>query len=159
MIKQKIRQLVLDRDKKCIECGSTEELTIDHIIPLSRGGISTPDNLRTLCGKCNRRKSSFVSWGWLERIMMALHIDEIIERLRNELKGQLSTVLAQSTLKIGEISGQIPSLQSQINKTANKNYELEKVIVNLNDKIFLLEKYLKIKVEEIPSSKEYKKIK
>ncbi|WP_231702937.1 HNH endonuclease [Tsukamurella asaccharolytica] len=33
-------------------------LEIDHIIPVSRGGMSTADNLQTLCWRCNRSKSN-----------------------------------------------------------------------------------------------------
>lgn len=33
-------------------------LEVDHIIPVSKGGLTTPDNLQTLCWKCNRSKSN-----------------------------------------------------------------------------------------------------
>jgi 5-methylcytosine-specific restriction endonuclease McrA len=33
-------------------------LEIDHIVPVSRGGLSTVDNLQTLCWRCNRTKSN-----------------------------------------------------------------------------------------------------
>ena len=33
-------------------------LEIDHIVPLSKGGVTTEDNLQTLCWKCNRSKGS-----------------------------------------------------------------------------------------------------
>ncbi len=33
-------------------------LEIDHIIPLSKGGITTEKNLQTLCWKCNRAKGA-----------------------------------------------------------------------------------------------------
>ena len=33
-------------------------LHIDHIIPICKGGKSTPDNLRVLCSKCNSSKGS-----------------------------------------------------------------------------------------------------
>jgi len=36
-------------------------LEVDHIIPVSKGGLSTPDNLQTLCWKCNRSKSNKVA--------------------------------------------------------------------------------------------------
>ena len=44
----------------CQLCGrnvSDNELHLDHIIPVSRGGISTVENLRLLCAECNREKS------------------------------------------------------------------------------------------------------
>ena len=36
-------------------------LEVDHVIPVSRGGMSTPDNLQTLCWRCNRTKSNKVA--------------------------------------------------------------------------------------------------
>jgi 5-methylcytosine-specific restriction endonuclease McrA len=39
-------------------CGSTEEPHYDHIIPWSKGGTDTADNLQILCGPCNRRKGA-----------------------------------------------------------------------------------------------------
>jgi hypothetical protein len=56
-----IRAAVLDRDgHKCSYCGSPYDLTIDHIIPVAKGGTSTIENLRTLCGRCNMLKGSGV---------------------------------------------------------------------------------------------------
>ena len=49
-----LRNSIFERDGfKCIKCGSTVDLQIDHIIPFSRGGQTTEDNLQTLCLKCN----------------------------------------------------------------------------------------------------------
>ena len=42
----------------CQECGKSEDLTIDHIVPLSKGGTDDLDNLRWLCRKCNSRKGA-----------------------------------------------------------------------------------------------------
>ncbi|MCS6574211.1 HNH endonuclease [Curtobacterium flaccumfaciens pv. flaccumfaciens] len=33
-------------------------LEVDHIVPVSRGGLSTPENLQTLCWRCNRTKGA-----------------------------------------------------------------------------------------------------
>lgn len=48
---------ILERDgHACLTCGSTEDLTIDHIVPIVRGGGDEDHNLRTLCRRCNSRK-------------------------------------------------------------------------------------------------------
>lgn len=49
------RNYIIQRDKKmCVWCGDTEQLTMQHVIPYSRGGESTTRNLVTLCNKCNQ---------------------------------------------------------------------------------------------------------
>lgn len=41
----------------CAKCGATTALSVDHIIPLSRGGTHDRENLQCLCLPCNMRKS------------------------------------------------------------------------------------------------------
>ncbi|MBD2209206.1 HNH endonuclease [Calothrix sp. FACHB-156] len=57
-----VRKYVFQRDKyQCQSCGKTAletDLTIDHIIPLSRGGQNDMSNLQTLCNICNQKKSN-----------------------------------------------------------------------------------------------------
>lgn len=43
----------------CVRCNTKEDLTVDHIIPLSKGGAPfDKENLTTLCGPCNTSKGN-----------------------------------------------------------------------------------------------------
>ena len=43
---------------KCVECGLIDDLEFDHVIPFSKGGSSTTENLRILCRVCNRKRGA-----------------------------------------------------------------------------------------------------
>lgn len=60
-----LREKIKKRDNyTCKNCKNNLDkepnllLEIDHIIPLSKGGITSEDNLQTLCWKCNRSKGA-----------------------------------------------------------------------------------------------------
>jgi 5-methylcytosine-specific restriction endonuclease McrA len=53
------RRGILRRDRhSCQYCGTNKDLTLDHVIPRSRGGRHSWDNVVTACSKCNSRKSN-----------------------------------------------------------------------------------------------------
>ena len=61
----KLREKIKERDNySCKKCGASIQdepnllLEIDHIIPLSKNGLTEEKNLQTLCWKCNRSKGS-----------------------------------------------------------------------------------------------------
>lgn len=50
-------QSVLDHfDGKCARCGSTDNIHMDHVVPISRGGQHSPSNIQPLCRTCNLQK-------------------------------------------------------------------------------------------------------
>lgn len=60
-IPESTRIYVWRRDQgKCARCGTRENLTYDHIIPVSKGGGNSPRNVELLCDKCNRKKGDSI---------------------------------------------------------------------------------------------------
>lgn len=65
LMTSKLREHIKQRDDyTCQKChNSTEKepnllLEIDHIVPLAKQGLTTEDNLQTLCWRCNRHKGT-----------------------------------------------------------------------------------------------------
>jgi 5-methylcytosine-specific restriction enzyme A len=42
----------------CTDCGSTSDLTGDHIVPLSQGGLNVPGNIAVRCRSCNSARGN-----------------------------------------------------------------------------------------------------
>lgn len=58
---------ILRRDKNaCVYCGSISDLTIDHVVPISKGGTNGWDNVVAACRSCNEVKGnrSLEQMGW-----------------------------------------------------------------------------------------------
>src|SRR6266704_4933465 len=71
-VKRKIsRRALFARDGwRCVYCGSTSgRLTLDHVVPRSRGGDSVWENVVTSCAPCNLRKGDRL----LEEAGLKLH--------------------------------------------------------------------------------------
>lgn len=59
-VTNRLRFQIYARDhNRCRRCGRySDNLEIDHIVPIAKGGKSTPDNLQSLCPKCNKEKGT-----------------------------------------------------------------------------------------------------
>ncbi len=56
---KEVRELVFKiHGHICLCCGSTENLTIDHVIPIYYEGENSISNLQPLCSSCNSRKGT-----------------------------------------------------------------------------------------------------
>ncbi len=56
-VSAEVRAAVLAKtDGRCAACGSMEDVEIDHVVPISKGGTGEESNLQALCRKCNRKK-------------------------------------------------------------------------------------------------------
>lgn len=66
--RDELRLLVMEKDKyRCFYCGEDGE-TIDHVVPRSKGGLTTPQNCVWACMDCNNRKGSLSKETFLQRI-------------------------------------------------------------------------------------------
>jgi 5-methylcytosine-specific restriction endonuclease McrA len=60
---KKLREKILNRDNfTCYWCGQ-EATTADHLIPISKGGISAEDNMVAACHRCNSGKRDRIAPG------------------------------------------------------------------------------------------------
>lgn len=63
-----VRRAVFARDGRCcVYCGCLSgPFDLDHVIPLSRGGGNSADNISVACASCNRSKSDKTPEEWLQ---------------------------------------------------------------------------------------------
>lgn len=53
---RRLSQMMRAAHPWCAKCGSTKDLTLDHIISLANGGTNDAANAQVLCRKCNSQK-------------------------------------------------------------------------------------------------------
>lgn len=63
LMSRALRKQIMERDNyTCQICGKympdEVDIEIDHILPVSKGGLTEPNNLQVLCGDCNRHKGA-----------------------------------------------------------------------------------------------------
>lgn len=58
---RKLSKWLREAQPWCSWCGTTADLTVDHIVPLVLGGTNELDNLRVLCRSCNSARKKLSS--------------------------------------------------------------------------------------------------
>lgn len=58
---QTIRRRLFDGQPLCVQCQAKGRVSLaterDHIVPIFRGGLDTPDNTQALCAACHETKT------------------------------------------------------------------------------------------------------
>jgi 5-methylcytosine-specific restriction endonuclease McrA len=64
--KEDVRALLKSQGRVCFYCHATlKKFSVDHFIPLARGGSNGPSNLVLSCLPCNCRKAARMPWEWM----------------------------------------------------------------------------------------------
>ena len=103
-----VRKRILDKCKnRCVNCGSTETLEVDHIIPLSRGGKHNEDNFQILCKTCNLKKGRGVDYEKYFKIGESTEYiylsNEFIEVLPHLVQGESEAIIKNMFTKNDEL--------------------------------------------------------
>ncbi|NBP60230.1 MAG: HNH endonuclease [Candidatus Fonsibacter lacus] len=53
---QDLLRIYKELGQSCVVCKTTKDITIDHIVPISKGGTNNQENLQILCRSCNSKK-------------------------------------------------------------------------------------------------------
>lgn len=89
---QDTRQLLYERaEKKCELCGRKillKEMTIDHVVPLSMGGLDDVNNLACTCQPCNLFKGNILPDNFLERISL-IYLYQMKKKHGNKIRWKI----------------------------------------------------------------------
>lgn len=150
--------MVLQRDGKCLKCGTTENLTVDHIVPKFRGGLDGTDNLQTLCKSCNMKKGASMPIRLTSRILQAFNVEQIVYIAKDELKSMIKQYT--NKLRADFEAGFLIKTKSQDESLRLALGKQDKVIVALHRRIRLMEQYHKIEyIDELFVEGHYEKVK
>jgi 5-methylcytosine-specific restriction endonuclease McrA len=59
-----VKELSKIKNSICLYCGSNKNITVEHVIPVSRGGTHSIGNLVPACGSCNYSKGAKTITEW-----------------------------------------------------------------------------------------------
>ena len=92
------RKIIYDKSNGCCElCGKRllfQDMTLDHIIPLSMGGKDEMENLQLSCILCNQFKSNVIPEKFMERISLIY-----LYQMEKQHKGNLRWKIIQRELR------------------------------------------------------------
>lgn len=107
---------IIARDGKCLHCGTSANLTVDHIIPKVHGGSDHETNLQTLCFSCNQKKGSHRKLTLLQRLRYVWTFPELFENFQNYTK----QTVAQARAAAAKADHQTRTVHKKLDKSFNK---------------------------------------
>lgn len=115
----KLRLEIYKRDEyQCKFCQSSSRLTIDHIIPLDKGGGNELSNLQTLCYRCNQEKGNHIKKWWHKLLPFLTRLES--NKLRNEM---LWSMKAKDGMLESKLDKRITELKPKIDEYIDQKFK------------------------------------
>lgn len=161
------QQLRVKFNNKCVKCGSTEDLSIDHIVPKWLGGSDNIENLQIMCRTCNWKKGHTPPlWYRLKHLFTNFWYNQYIK-----LEAKLFSFNENNQAGLQSLKDQFKNLEAKVNgkqvdsgimpKLNLLEFEIKMLKtenLQLKEKLKGIEEYEKIHwVENIIEIKEYQK--
>ena len=142
-----------ESEKICYYCGKKitkkEDLTVDHIIPVSKGGRTSKDNLVIACKACNAEKANLDVGKYLEFVNIMNTAEQINKTdAVSKIIGGLKETIQNFNTELNNVKKKISSLerkrsavlQSMMYKKFNviQGYDYAKTLRELSEEIFNL---------------------
>jgi 5-methylcytosine-specific restriction endonuclease McrA len=158
-ISKKVKEIVFKKySGVCAWCGSKEKIEYDHIIPVSKGGLSEPNNIQLLCRSCNRSKRN--------------QENKQAYQVVTQKKNQRSTETERETETKTETKTKTDTLSDKSNGQRGKNQEIIDYCFNRWNEIadtkphlakkrsigVALKKKMKTRIKEHPELAEWKEL-
>ena len=122
-----LRQAVYERDGfACVYCGSSEYLQCDHVIPVSKGGETSFENLATACRVCNAKKRDRDRKAFVRSLSKEFH-GQSKTNTTTEDKKQAGTEIARApvnpnpSLRSGLLVTPLPSVGPQAKRSSGSS--------------------------------------
>jgi HNH endonuclease len=131
-----MRLEVFERDAfTCVYCGCSlqvEDCTIDHLVPLARGGLDEMANYVTACASCNQAKAAvplevFATQLRLDVAELPVHGDPVVNNPAIPLPIRLIRKRVHDRLRSGKMRATGKSAQKKIEKTYRRDLWQSKV--------------------------------
>ena len=75
---KKVRKRIIARDQGiCAYCGQENSTTVDHVLPVVRGGDDSESNLVCACVSCNTSKGKKMPFDFFEAVSTTKHIQGV----------------------------------------------------------------------------------
>lgn len=104
------RNIIYNKNKgRCAICGQFipyNEFTVDHIIPLAKGGTNSEENLQCACKVCNLIKQDILPQDLMEKLtqivlyQMEINYDDSLRKSLNYIRSRVQRVKFTGILKL-----------------------------------------------------------